>query len=637
MVSLSALSTIALMIASGVVAAPWFVLIKSSLVTVVSVSFAYRSPPIQHHTHRIRGVSPSGTQLKSYHPPAVFEGYGVDGVTPPLATGTSEETAMSFLQNKLNATSDSLVRRSGYTFDGVFYEYFSQIINGLPVSNAVANVAIKDGKVMSYGASFVRPQGVPSAIPKLTSLLAIKKAEQALGGKYNNWPTELEYFVKDNGFVVLTHVVQVQDMHSGGLKQSYIDANSGELVNVVDFVADSSYHVVPFKFQDPTTGYTTEVDPAIPDASPNGWHKSGNRTTTDTSGNNAISYKGIGRNPLPVNTPSIPIPNTLTLLNGLIYPTTSQSSPENNFNYTYDDSKAPTAGENVRASIVNAFYVVNCMHDLTYRYGFTESAFNFQNDNFGKGGQGNDPVLVSVQDMSGTNNANFLTPPDGQSGQMRMYTWTYTTPGRDGAMENDIVTHEMMHGVSNRLTGGGSGRCLQSTEAGGMGEGWSDWMASIVELKSDDVPDFTMGSYVTNNPAGIRTHPYSTSATTNPLRYSSVKTLNEVHNIGEVWANMLYNVLAALVDAHGFSGSDGLKDPAKPNGNNVALHLVMGGLALQPCSPTFLTARDAIIQADANRYNGANKCTLWKSFASRGLGVGAANYVDSTDVPPECK
>ena len=47
-------------------------------------------------------------------------------------------------------------------------------------------------------------------------------------------------------------------------------------------------------------------------------------------------------------------------------------------------------------------------------------------------------------------------------------------------MENDIVIHEMTHGITNRMTGGGTGRCLQTTEAGGMGEGWSDAMAEYV-------------------------------------------------------------------------------------------------------------------------------------------------------------
>ena len=58
-----------------------------------------------------------------------------------------------------------------------------------------------------------------------------------------------------------------------------------------------------------------------------------------------------------------------------------------------------------------------------------------------------------------------------------------------------------------------------------------------------------MGQYVIDDPAGIRSHPYSTSSRTNPLTYSSVGTLNEVHNIGEVWANLLHNVYASLVSA----------------------------------------------------------------------------------------
>jgi hypothetical protein len=41
-----------------------------------------------------------------------------------------------------------------------------------------------------------------------------------------------------------------------------------------------------------------------------------------------------------------------------------------------------------------------------------QTAFNFQNSNFGKGGTGNDRVTVSVQDAVGTNNADFTTPPE---------------------------------------------------------------------------------------------------------------------------------------------------------------------------------------------------------------------------------
>ena len=98
------------------------------------------------------------------------------------------------------------------------------------------------------------------------------------------------------------------------------------------------------------------------------------------SGNNAIAYVGAQR------------------------VTTTQSSAPLNFVYVQDPTVDPDAVQaNVDAARVNAFYVVNTVHDISYLYGFTEAAFNFQENNFGKGGVGNDRVEVSVQDRSGMN------------------------------------------------------------------------------------------------------------------------------------------------------------------------------------------------------------------------------------------
>ena len=58
-----------------------------------------------------------------------------------------------------------------------------------------------------------------------------------------------------------------------------------------------------------------------------------------------------------------------------------------------------------------------------YRHGFDEAAGNFQINNFGNGGLGNDPVNAEAQDGSGTDNANFATPADGSSPRMQMYLW----------------------------------------------------------------------------------------------------------------------------------------------------------------------------------------------------------------------
>jgi len=210
-----------------------------------------------------------------------------------------------------------------------------------------------------------------------------------------------------------------------------------------------------------------------------------------------------------------------------------------------------------------------------------------------------------------------------------------TDPQRDSALENDIVVHEYTHGITDRMTGGGTGDCLQTVEARGLGEGWSDAMASWTEKTDNAVPDYVLGQYVMNDPAGIRTRPYSTSAITNPLRYSNIENQESEHRIGEVWANILHNLYAALVDSHGFSAT-ARTNPGGTEGNIVFLRLFMHALLIQPCNPTFLTARNAFIQADVTIYQAFNKCTLWRIFSSRGLGVNAANYQDDFSIPSGC-
>lgn len=114
--------------------------------------------------------------------------------------------------------------------------------------------------------------------------------------------------------------------------------------------------------------------------------------------------------------------------------------------------------------------MANVVHDIYYQFGFTESAGNFQNDNFGKGGQGNDSVLILNQ-APGSNNSKFFTPTDGQRGVMSMYTFTKSSPSRDGSMDNTVLIHELSHGLQQRLTGGPAQvGCLQVGEAKGMNE-----------------------------------------------------------------------------------------------------------------------------------------------------------------------
>lgn len=113
--------------------------------------------------------------------------------------------------------------------------------------------------------------------------------------------------------------------------------------------------------------------------------------------------------------------------------------------------------------------------------------------------------------------------------------------------------------------------------------------------------------------------------TTNPHTYTDVNSITEVHAIGTVWATILYEVLWNLIDKYGKNDADtpSFKNGVPADGKYLAMKLVIDGMALQPCNPNFVSARDAIIDADKALTGGVNACELWKGFAKRGLGSGA--------------
>ncbi|KAJ7282226.1 Fungalysin metallopeptidase-domain-containing protein [Mycena rebaudengoi] len=577
-----------------------------------------------HTTHRRRELR-SGLTLETYHPASTYETFG-EGIDHPLrkrAETSLLESAAAFLQDKLRLKAENAVFHAGFSGAHARHAYAKQSHEGIFFANAVANVAFNEAdKVVAFGSSFVSPTSIASSTPSISFDDARATAEEHLGGSHDGLPAaELKYFAKADGSAALVHAFQVRDEAAGTWYEALVDAHDGKLLSVVDYVSKASYRVIPIQKQSVPDGFETLRDPSDR-AAVNPPRADGTPPPSATPqphrmhGNNVVSYKG-----------------------GPKLGVARQSAPGQVFAYTQDASKKPTVPANVAAAIVNNFYIVNTVHDIAYRYGFTEDAFNFQNDNLGHGGKGGDRITASIQDASEINNADITVLPDGQPGHMRMFLFNYTKPQRDSAFANDIVVHEVMHGITNRMTGGGTAACLQSLEANGMGEGWSDALAEWTEQKSAKIVDFTVGTYLRNDPvnfpAGFRIFPYSTSKKVNPWTYASVAKFDEVHIIGEVWANMLHNVYAALVKAYGWSPR-AFTHPEDRQGNVVFLHLVIDALPLQPCEPTFLTARDAIIQADRNRYGGANKCLLWKAFASRGLGVKAKNHKDDASVPAHC-
>lgn len=371
----------------------------------------------------------------------------------------------------------------------------------------------------------------------------------------------------------------------------------------------ATYNVFALPAVSPIDGTRSNVvDPHDVAASPFGWHDTDGAAGaefTDTRGNNVLAQEDVNADNAGGFRPS--------------------GGADLNFDFAYNPAQDPATSQ--AAALTNVFYLVNLLHDIHYQYGFTEEFGNFQTNNYGRGGVGNDPVIVDIQDGDGGTDG-FFTLPDGQSPRMTLYR--RDNPLRDRAFDSEIIIHEYGHGVSSRLTGGpGNTTSLNALQSKAMGEGWGDWWAlMLTQVASDAKLDaYGIGNYAAGFAAdgpGIRTYPYSFDMTINPLTYDNFNggaVNNEEHKAGAIWASALWDMSWLLIDKHGFS-SDMLHGDG---GNNLALQLVMDGLKLQGTNPSFLAGRDAILTADLAHTGGANQTEIWTAFARRGMGFSASD------------
>ncbi len=141
---------------------------------------------------------------------------------------------------------------------------------------------------------------------------------------------------------------------------------------------------------------------------------------TETRGNNVDAYADLVS------------PNGFTSASADVRSDASSVGPTGPvFDWTYDTAASPGASqESIKASVNHIFYVTNFLHDWFYDSGFDEKSGNHQQDNFGRGGKGNDRLLIEALDYSGRNNANAQTPSDGASPRIQMYVFAGKTTSR---------------------------------------------------------------------------------------------------------------------------------------------------------------------------------------------------------------
>ena len=201
------------------------------------------------------------------------------------------------------------------------------------------------------------------------------------------------------GALKVGFMVETWSHRGNQLHETLIDGD-GRVIAVERRTHNDSYNIFPDH-----PGNSAQTVVAGPGAgnteSPTGWlfpliHKSVN-----IAGNNVHAY-------LDTDADDVPDLGGSNVANG-------------NFLSVADFSAPPSTPLNQGVAVQNLFYLNNLIHDTLYRHGFTETAGNFQANNFGKGGNGSDSVRAEVQDGVGTDNASMATPrKDGRNPRMQM-------------------------------------------------------------------------------------------------------------------------------------------------------------------------------------------------------------------------
>ena len=312
-------------------------------------------------------------------------------------------------------------------------------------------------------------------------------------------------------------------------------------------------------------------------ASPRGWLGGGAQYSNRISGYNVEAYAD-------TNASDTPDGGGRRITNGV-------------FGTVADLNAKPTIQRNEDAAVQNLFYQVNHIHDRLYRHGFTETAGNFQRDNYGRGGVQGDHIRAEALDGSGTNNANISVPWNdglwqGYFPRMQMYRWTAANPDRASSFDGDIVWHEYAHGVLWRMVGD-----LDWPLAWATNEGFADALA-IVATGNDRV-----GEWVSDRSQGIRSQRYgATSKTLSSYRAGYANR----HANGEIYGAAIWQLREEFRRA-------GRSD-------DQLMGLMIEALNWTKSRASFLDMRDGLLQAG----DGADDCRVWRAFAHVGMGEGAS-------------
>ncbi len=500
--------------------------------------------------------------------------------------------------------------------NGVIHLVFRQRFQGLEVCNAEWTVNIdRDGQVLNAGGTLA---GHPVVLPPVTGSApsALRAARAAARPAAGPEPAGEAVWFRVNGVLRPAWLFYIRDENGIDYYATVVDAETEQVLARRNLTL----------YQGPPRGLVFERGSPQPSASPGVMLTSlppyVERTVQSFAGAPAASPRGWVSGAATAGNNVIAAPNLLGIV--FVAGAVPALAPSGDFSFPLE--LGPGAPNPLRfrdAATTNLFYWANRAHDLFYQLGFDEAAGHFQQDNFGRGGVGGDPMLAFSQfgaagnSSAALNNAFYTSSRYGEDGaraSINMYLGMSRAEGvfSDGSFDAGVILHEYTHGVSSRLV-----RQLYDHHQGGaLGEGWSDFFALEFTLPEGAPADgvYGTGEYLFQLfGTGIRTRPYSTRLDVNPLTFRSlgrVREAPEVHGDGEIWMQALWEMRASLIRQFG-----------EKEGRRRARLLVIDGMKLSPPAPTMVDARDALLLADRVDFRGASQAEIWAAFAKRGLGV----------------
>jgi extracellular elastinolytic metalloproteinase len=356
-------------------------------------------------------VSPDGTRT--------FGSPDGDRLTAP-SSEAPEEIVKGFLREVgvAKAAVDGLavesVRRSART--GRAHVRLRQEVGGLRVHGAYVKATVDaDGRLVHLIDATARPAPGAPAAAAIDERAAVDVAVAAHHPRSPDVRRGADYFLEPpsarrvlvagaGGALAEAFLVETWSRADNRLHHTLV-GGAGRVLDVEERTSADRYHVFPV---------SPERTPQVTVAGGPGWLAEGAHTSLKIGGNNVRAY-------LDANADGAPDDGGAEIADG-------------DFSAVYDPAIDPAVGVNRDVAVQNLFYLNNLVHDTLHAAGFDEAAGNFQQDNFGRGGVGGDPVSAEAQDGGGQNNANFATPPDGRSPRMQMYLWA-------GLGDHHLVVH----------------------------------------------------------------------------------------------------------------------------------------------------------------------------------------------------